>query len=254
MKIAHLFVLSLLAPAVFLRAESVIQEDFSCGPGVPGREKITPGTRLKQSGAVAPDNAAWDTAGAVVFAPGGKGLTFVGKEGNAGVFIEVDPGLFESGSPVRAEIEFVPGEAWVEPSGLPGIWLGFANSNSAKKELLANVNETGDHVALRYAAAPDPVNWCLRAETGVSGETGAAAGAKVPMRPDATYRMTLVYDPSDHSFQGELSDPESGSVKSLKGKLSIPPVFNLLRVDFTGFSIAPGPIQPLIKSISLTKE
>jgi len=249
-----MFVFSLRASAAFLRAESVIQEDFSCGPGVPGREKITPGTRLKQSGAVTPDNAAWETAGAVVFASGGKGVTLVGKEGNAGVFIEVDPGLFESGSPVRAEIEFVPGDAWVEPTGIPGIWLGFANSSAAKKELLANINATGAHVVLRYAAAPDPVNWCLRAETGVSGETGGAAGPKVPMRPDATYRMTLVYDPSNHSFQGELSDPESGSVKSLKGTLPLPPVFNLLRVDFTGFNIGPGPIQPLIKSISLTKE
>jgi len=247
-------VFSLLVSSAFLRAEPVIQEDFSFGPGVSGREKITQGTRLKQSGAVTPDNAAWDTAGAVVFAEGGKGVTFTGKEGNAGVFIEVDPGLFESGSPVRAEIEFVPGDVWVEPSGIPGIWLGFANSSSAKKDLLANINDKGDHVALRYTATPDPVNWCLRAETGVSGETGVAEGAKIPMRPDATYRMTLVYDPSNHSFQGELSDPESGSVKPLKGTLALPPVFNLLRVDFTGFNMTPGSVPPLIKSISLTKE
>lgn len=239
-----------------LHAESIIQETFEYGPDVPEREQIKEGDSLKQSGITAAGNA-WQSPGigGVAFASG-KGLTIKGKETNVSIFVEVDPELFTKGSPVRAELDVVPGDLWLSSSGVPGIWLGFANADSTKNELLANINETADHLALRYAITPDPVNCFVTVETGVSGETKVNIDAKkkIPFQPESTYRMTLVFNPADRSYEATILDLKSGETKTAAGNFALSPVFNILRVDFTGINTALTTTQSMIKSISLTKE
>ncbi|TSA37108.1 MAG: hypothetical protein D4R65_01470 [Verrucomicrobiaceae bacterium] len=254
MKSPRLVILFALTAGMTLHADPVIQEYFEYGPGVPERDAIKADDSVKQSGISAAGNA-WQVAGfsGMVFAPG-KGIAIKGGNGNVSLFIEVDPNLFAQGSAVRAELEFVPGDVWVDAMGVPGIWLGFANSESGKKELLANIGEAGDHLVLRYAVAPDPVKWSVVVKTGVSGETTMVPGPKIPFQPGATYRMTLLYKPADHSYEATILDMESGTTETVRGTLSLPPVFNILRVDFTGLNMAPSTAQPMIKSISLEKE
>lgn len=256
MKIS-LLIAVLIASSPALPADPVFQENFEFGPGVTGREQVGEGAPLKQSGITAADSA-WQATGfgtTVVFAPD-KGLTLAGKAGNASVLIEVDPELFAKGSPVRAELEVVPGDLWQENPAYPGLWLGFANQESGKDELLANINETADHLALRYAITADPANCYPVVETGVGGEVRSAVEPKkkIPFQPGSVYRMALVFNPADHSYEATVLDTESGETQTVTGTLSLPPVFNILRVDFTSIDPAAATTKPRIKSISLTKE
>lgn len=251
-----ILILSLTASA--LHAGTVFQENFEYGPGVPDREQIREGTPLKQSGMIAGENP-WQVSGfgapAVILAPG-RGLTINGADGNVSILIEVDPELFADGSPVRAELEVVPGDLWHGNPGVPGIWLGFANRKSKKDELLANINELADHLALRYAVTPDPLNCFPAIETGVSGEirTIVQAKKKVAFQPGTTYRMTLVFNPADRGYEATILDTKSGETQTITGTLALPPVFNVLRVDFTSMGPPSASTKPLIKSLSLTKE
>lgn len=252
-----LLILSLTASSVMLHAGAVIQENFEYGPGVPEREQIKEGATLKDSGITAAGNA-WQApslGGAVVFSSG-KGLTITGRGGNVSVFIEVDPELFAKGSPVRAELDVVPGDLWQGSPGVPGLWIGFSNANSAGSELLANINESADHLALRYAITPDPVNCFPVVETGVSGELRVIneTKKKIPFQPGSTYRMSLVFRPADRSYEATILDTESGETQTITGQFALSPVFNILRVDFTSIAAAGAATKPLIKSISLTKE
>jgi len=252
-----ILILSLSACSMALHAGALIQENFEYGSGVPERAQIEEGATLKDSGITAAGNA-WQApslGGAVVFAAG-KGLTITGRGGNVSVFIEVDPELFSKGSPVRAELNVVPGDLWQGGPGVPGLWIGFSNANSAGSELLANINESADHLALRYAITPDPVNCFPVVETGVSGEVRVIneTKKKIPFHPGSTYRMSLVFNPSDRTYEATISDTESGEAQTITGTFALPPVFNVLRVDFTSIAPTSASTKPLIKSISLTKE
>jgi len=250
-------VVALTVSISVLHAGTIFQEKFEYGPGIPERAQIEEGATLKDSGITAAGNA-WQApslGGAVVFAPG-KGLTITGRGGNVSILINVDPKLFSQGSPVRAELDLVPGDLWHGKPGIPGVWFGFADADSAGNKVLATMDEAADHLVLRYAITPDPVNCFSAVETGVRGEFQVTSQPqkKIPFQPASTYRMTLVFNPADRSYEATLLDTKSGEEQTRKGTLSLPPVFNVLRLDFT--SIVPGSAEtePLIKSISLTKE
>lgn len=233
----------------------IFSDQFEYGAGVPGREAIKEGDPVKK--AVGPGSKSpWQSPAksGLVFAPE-KGLTPAPKSTapNASLFIDVDPALFTTGAPVRVQLDVIPGESWSNASAIRGIWLGFVNMRAPRKDLLANVNETADHLTVRYAISKNFSESRVDAHYGIQGKYEDITGPALPSQPRATYRLVLVYKPEDHSFEASVTELESGATQTLADILPQAPDFTALRVDFTAIDRRAGSPLPVIKSLSLEK-
>jgi hypothetical protein len=235
-------------------AEVIFTETFAYGPGVPDRQEIQPGDSMQQN-RICAGGTPWEGCkdakiGKMVFAPGG-GLTVARGTEHATIFISVDPRLFSEGSPVRVELDIIPGDAWGTSASSRGVWMGFADTDS--KGFLANIKGSGDHLALRYAISRDSSESRTDILCGTNGEARIIRGPKMPSQPGAIYRMALVYNPSDRSFEAGITGIESGETMVLADTLAQAPNFNVFRVDFIQIDTATEATLPVVKSISLKK-
>lgn len=232
-------------------AEILFTEQFEYGPTVPGRESIKEGDLVKKNDLLASNKVPWQTPGknGMAFAPG-KGISPAKGASNASIYIDVDPEIFSKGAPVCLQLDVTPGEAWVNSSGIRGIWLGFVNMTG--KELLANVNELADHLVVRYAISPNFSESRIDVESGVQGHPTTITGPNLPSQPGATYQMQITYNPGDCSFEASITEKESGATQVVANILPQAPNFNVMRVDFTAIDTTKAPL-PVIHKLSLEK-
>ncbi len=234
----------------------IFSDQFEYGAGVPGREAIKEGDPVKKAASIPGSKSPWQSPAknGLVFAPE-KGLTPAPEsaQSNASLFIDVDPGLFKTGAPVRVQLDVIPGESWSNTSAIRGIWLGFVNMKVPRKDLLPNVNETADHLAVRYAISKNFSESRVDAQSGIQGQYEDITGSPLPSQPRATYRLALVYNPEDHSFEASVTELESGATQTLANILPQAPNFTAVRVDFTAIDRHTGSPLPVIKSLSLEK-